>query len=224
MLHFRDRRDAALVRYRNGNRSEMTVLMCEYKPFPVWFSCRRKSYPVSMNIALIANFAVIWLYRRLLSYVQMDASAPKNVQPRMLGVVASVLAVVCKRMQQLTPNNVGSGSASCYARAWPQQCWWNCENGSNIVALRFSDRHRQRLKTKQKKTTPVNFKLYVTVPKCLNFSNLQWLYLVFRKRLPQQLPSALHSSITLLLPLNGAVSRNSAKLGNCKMPVKLRET
>ena len=58
-----------------------------------------------------------------LSYVQMDASARKTVQPTMLGVAASVLVVVCKRMQQLTPNNVGTCSASCYARAWPQQCW-----------------------------------------------------------------------------------------------------
>ena len=24
-------------------------------------------------------------------------------------------------------------------RAWPQQCWKSCANGSNIVALRFSD-------------------------------------------------------------------------------------
>ena len=75
-----------------------------------------------------------------LSYVQMDALAPKTMQPTILGVAASVLAVVCKRMQQLTPNNVGTGSASCNAHAWPQQCWWNCANGSNIVALRFSDR------------------------------------------------------------------------------------
>ena len=25
------------------------------------------------------------------------------------------------------------------ARAWPQQCWKSCANGSNIVALRFGD-------------------------------------------------------------------------------------
>ena len=24
-------------------------------------------------------------------------------------------------------------------RAWPQQCWKSCANGSNIVALRFDD-------------------------------------------------------------------------------------
>ena len=27
----------------------------------------------------------------------------------------------------------------CNAREWPQQCWKSCANGSNIVALRFSD-------------------------------------------------------------------------------------
>jgi len=36
-----------------------------------------------------------------LSYMQMDATTPNIVGPRMLGVVACVLAVVCKRMQQL---------------------------------------------------------------------------------------------------------------------------
>ena len=39
----------------------------------------------------------------------------------MLGVVACVLAVVCKRMQHLL------------------ECWKSCANGSNIVALRFGD-------------------------------------------------------------------------------------
>ena len=27
-------------------RKEITVLICEQKPYPVWFSRRRKSYPV----------------------------------------------------------------------------------------------------------------------------------------------------------------------------------
>ena len=27
----------------------------------------------------------------------------------------------------------------CNARAWPQQCWKNGANGSNIAALRFDD-------------------------------------------------------------------------------------
>ena len=28
------------------NRAEITVVMCERKPYPVWFSYRYKSYPV----------------------------------------------------------------------------------------------------------------------------------------------------------------------------------
>ena len=43
-LHFRDWCVAALLYY--GNRADVTVLVCEQKPYPVWFSCRRKSYPV----------------------------------------------------------------------------------------------------------------------------------------------------------------------------------
>ena len=43
-LHLRDRRDAASLRCRN--RSEIIVLMCEQKPYQVWFSCRRKLCPV----------------------------------------------------------------------------------------------------------------------------------------------------------------------------------
>ena len=70
--------------------------------------------------------------------------------PTMLGVVAFVLAVVCKRMQQL-PTSLGAavhrGKNTTHKslqpmrneRAWPQQCWKSCANGSNIVALRFDD-------------------------------------------------------------------------------------
>ena len=43
-LHFRDWCVAALLYYRN--RADMTVLVCEQKLYPVWFSCRRKSNPV----------------------------------------------------------------------------------------------------------------------------------------------------------------------------------
>ena len=44
-IQFHDRRGAAhaaSLRYRN--RSEITVLICERKPYLVWFSCPRKSY------------------------------------------------------------------------------------------------------------------------------------------------------------------------------------
>ena len=66
----------------------------------------------------------------------------------MLGVVACVLAVVCKRMQQL-PTILGPAvhrgketthkplQIMCTARAWPQQGWKSCANGSNIIAQRF---------------------------------------------------------------------------------------
>ena len=39
-------------------------------------------------------------YIFLLSYTQTDVTTPKIVGLTMLGVIASVLAVVCKRMQQ----------------------------------------------------------------------------------------------------------------------------
>ena len=31
---------------RDRNRAEIPVLMCEQKPYPEWFPCRSKSYPV----------------------------------------------------------------------------------------------------------------------------------------------------------------------------------
>ena len=68
----------------------------------------------------------------------------------MLGVAASLLAVVCKQMQQLQAMlgpavHRGKGmtyktlETMCNASAWLQQCWKSCANGSKIVALRFDD-------------------------------------------------------------------------------------
>ena len=82
--------------------------------------------------------------------MQTDATTPNIVAPAMLGLVACVLAVVCKRMQQL-PTILGhlvhrgkdttlkSLQTMRYERAWPQQCWKSFANGSNIVALLFCD-------------------------------------------------------------------------------------
>ena len=68
----------------------------------------------------------------------------------MLGVIAVVLAVVCKRMQQ-RPTTLGPAvhrgkdtthktlETKCNARAWPRKFWKSCANESNIVALRFGD-------------------------------------------------------------------------------------
>ena len=39
-LHFRDRQSAASLRYRNH------CFYREQRPYPVWFSFQRKSYPV----------------------------------------------------------------------------------------------------------------------------------------------------------------------------------
>ena len=70
--------------------------------------------------------------------------------PALLGVVAFVLVVVCKQMQQF-PTILGATvhrkrdkshktlESMCNARTWHQKCWESCANGSNIIALRFGD-------------------------------------------------------------------------------------
>ena len=90
----------------------------------------------------------------LASGMQTDATTPNIVAPTTLGVVAFVLAVECKRMQQL-PTMLGPAvhrqkdathktlETMRTERAWPQQCWKTCTNGSNIAALRFSDHERK---------------------------------------------------------------------------------
>ena len=66
-----------------------------------------KFQPVSCNLSLPTIWQMTYthklpkLCRATLSYVQTDATTPNIVGPTMLGVVTSVLAVVCKRMQQL---------------------------------------------------------------------------------------------------------------------------
>ena len=90
---------------------------------------------------------------RVGSSVKTNATSPNIVGPTVLGVVASVLAVACKRMQQLLTVLAHHGCLSitqsygvtfsnetmCDARGWPQHCSKSCANGSNIVALRSGD-------------------------------------------------------------------------------------
>ena len=77
-----------------------------------------------------------------------DATTPKIVAPTMLGAVAFVLAVVCKRIQQL-PTLLGpivhpgkdtthkSLKTMCNNEcSWPQQCWKSCATGS--ILLRYA--------------------------------------------------------------------------------------
>ena len=87
---------------------------------------------------------------RVGSDVQTDATTPNIVAPTMLGVVACVLAVMCKRMQQLLTilgpavHRVKTLETMCNARERPQQRWRSCVNGSNIVALRFGDTEQKK--------------------------------------------------------------------------------
>ena len=84
----------------------------------------------------------------VLSWVQTDTTTVNIAGPPILQVVVSVLAVVCKcmqqhwdmqsierRMQPLRLWRPWHGNAY----AWPLQCWKSCANGSNIVAFHFSD-------------------------------------------------------------------------------------
>ena len=36
----------AQLRYRKFKHAQIAVVICEQRPSPVWFLCRRKSYPV----------------------------------------------------------------------------------------------------------------------------------------------------------------------------------
>ena len=74
----------------------------------------------------------------------------------MLGVASSVLAVMCKQMQQL-PAMVGPAvhrgkgithktlETMCNASAWLQQRWKSWANGFKIVALRFGDHETKEM-------------------------------------------------------------------------------
>ena len=74
----------------------------------------------------------------------------------MLGIATSVLAVVCKQIQQLQAMlapavHRGKGityktlETMCNASAWLQQCWKSCANRSKIVALRFDDHETKEM-------------------------------------------------------------------------------
>ena len=50
---------AASLRYRN--RAEIFVLICKQKPYPLWFSIRRKTYPVKCENSLNLTLPTIML-------------------------------------------------------------------------------------------------------------------------------------------------------------------
>ena len=76
--------------------------------------------------------------------MQTDATTPNIVGPTIVGVVTFVLAVVCKRMQQL-PTMLGPavhrGKDTTHKNM--ETCWKSCANGYNIAALHFGD-HRTK--------------------------------------------------------------------------------
>ena len=108
------------------------------------------NFVVLIGDNLVEGNKCMYLLLKRKSYVQTDATTPNIVGPTTLGVVASVLVVLCKRMQQL-PTMLGPAlhrgkdttqktlETMCNAGSWPQQCWKSCANGSNIVALRFGN-------------------------------------------------------------------------------------
>ena len=63
-LHFRDQSGVA-ASLRCRNRAEITVLICELRPYPVWFSCQCKScYPVQSKHSLPLPSNKLILFRR----------------------------------------------------------------------------------------------------------------------------------------------------------------
>ena len=97
---------------------------------------------------LKARNVCICCFKKRKSYVQTDGITRNIVGPTMLEVVASVLVVVGKRIQQLpamlgpavhrgTDTTQKTLETMCNAGSWPQQCWKSCANESNIVVLRL---------------------------------------------------------------------------------------
>ena len=92
----------------------------------------------------------------------------------MLGVVASVLAVAFKRMQQL-PTMLGSAvqhgkntthktlESMCNAHAWPQQCWKSRAVQLDPTLLRYPSANTE--KTKCWELLAQNFNRFQTLRK-----------------------------------------------------------
>ena len=72
-LHFRDQRYTASLRYRN--RAEITVLVCERKPYPVLFSCRFKSCLGEWEKSLSWLFPVSYWIDHYLGYQRFFSRA-----------------------------------------------------------------------------------------------------------------------------------------------------
>ena len=58
--------------------TEITVLVCELKPYPIWFSCRRKSYSLSEQLTIWECALVVY---HVFSYIY--ASAVEHLNNRL---------------------------------------------------------------------------------------------------------------------------------------------
>ena len=88
--------------------------------------------------------------------MQMDATILNIVAPRMLGIVASVLAVECKRMQQV-PTMLGAAVHRGKDTMCDGRCWKSCAIAYNIVELRFGGHGtKEMLRVVGSKVSPVS--------------------------------------------------------------------
>ena len=90
---------------------------------------------------------------------QTGATIPNIIKPKTLGVVASVLAVVCKRMQHFPTIMLGPAlhcgkdtthktlETTCNERALRLSSWKGCANGS-VRDFKIQRRGRQRERQK----------------------------------------------------------------------------
>ena len=82
LFTLRDPRGASSLRYRN--RTEISVLICEQKPYPLWFLCWRKSCPVLCKHSLRLsdgrqNTPRIWKVDQLYQMVGVTKHAKRIV-------------------------------------------------------------------------------------------------------------------------------------------------
>ena len=110
------------------------------------------------------------------SHVKLRANSQHCwANPTMLGVVASVLAVLCKRMQKL-PTMLGPAvhggkdtthktlKTMCSARAWPTNVGKSWANGSNIVTHAHRRSRNVRIVGSCWLKSLTGFKLCITTP------------------------------------------------------------
>jgi len=149
-------------RTKNKRNSSTSTSTSRFEPGPHWweasaFTTEPPVFPLHLPLPSSILITVSSQSTNCpLSYVQTNMATPNIVGPTMLEFVASVLAVVCKQMQQLPTTlrpavHYGKDTTHmaletmCNARTWSQQCWKSCANASNIVELNFGDHETEEM-------------------------------------------------------------------------------